>query len=111
MGQRGKVGLGGEVRPAPECLSCYVETLRPSFLLLSHGSPALSLPLSDLVSSAGPLGGNPTVIFNSCKRLLAGGRVYTQHNPGVSGEQRRNTQYRTFSSFGRREAHYLDIMV
>ena len=34
MGQRGKVGLGGKVRPAPECLSCCVEILRPSFLLL-----------------------------------------------------------------------------
>ena len=67
--------------------------------------------MSDLVSSAGPLRGNPTVIFNSCKRLLAEGRVYTQHSPRVSGEQGRNTQYRTFSSFGRREAHYLDIMV
>ena len=78
---------GQKARPAPECLACYVEILRPSFILLSHGSPALSLPLSASVSPTGPLAGNPMVIFNSCKQLPAEGRVYTQHSPGVSGEQ------------------------
>lgn len=82
MGQQGKVRLGGKARQAPESLACYVEILRPPFVLLSHGSPALSLPLSASVSPAGPLGGNPMVISNSCKRLPAEGRVYTQQVQG-----------------------------
>ena len=91
MGRQGKVGLGGKARPAPECLACCVEVLRPPFVLWSHGSPALSLPLRALGSPTGPLGGSPTVIFNSCKQLPAEGRVYTRHSPGVSGEQGENT--------------------